>query len=223
VKLVQINEIASPYRNALDVLDQVNANPGQQTGVYDAIIADGKVTKSNRRYSRKDFVNAKNKYFSKEPQPYEKSKDILQIGIADEFFPDGTMRLNRLIGQVLDLRVIDTADTWVVQIRFAVMNLSERSNPWYQTMQPLLTRLHGYYKAIPTGLCLEPQKEDGVEIVNNFDLRYVILSTNSNFQMADAVKPVFQEGRRDPSEFQRPNRVTQVAARENPIFGRRRF
>lgn len=227
IKGTPVNELYPPYKNALELLDQSNERTIRPTGVYDAIIADGGVTKNGRRYSRKDFVNAQKLYFSNAPV-LEKGRDPLQVSLADEFFPDGSLRLDRMIGQVLDMKVIDADNSWYVTIRFAVLDISSRGNPWYQTMQPLLTKLHGFVKAVPQGIVPDHSgaimHENGVDLVTGFMLRSIILSCNSGFEKANSIQPVFADSGNVYSSRQPAPPPRQVAPqRGGSIFDRRRI
>lgn len=226
--LVQLNEMAPPFKGVHELLGDAKEKNIRTTGVYDAIIADGLVTAKNRRYSRKDFLNAKRFFFNTNPV-LEKSKDRLPVTVVDEFREDGTIRLDRIVGEVTSLEIIDGADTWQVAMRFGVLDVTSRLNPWFEAMMPLLTKLHGYYKAVPCGKG-EIEVIDGVENVTNFQLRYILLVCNSGFQKADGLKAVFQTGpsnyRVETGDFDRPQRpaVSQVSRRrENAdLFARRR-
>lgn len=228
IKGTPINELYAPYRNAYDLLEPIKESSLRPTGVYDAIIADGGVTKNGRRYSRKDFLNAQRLYFSNQPV-IEAAHDPLGVCLADEFYPDGTLRLDRMIGQVIDMKVVDADNSWYVTIRFAIHDMSTRANPWYETMQPIFTKLHGHYKAIPSGIVPDSSgaivNENGVDVVTGFMLRSIILSCNSAFEKANAVQPVFMDGGRmsaAPATSSRPPLPQrQAAPQRGSIFDRR--
>jgi hypothetical protein len=228
IKGTPINELYAPYRNAYDLLEPIKESSLRPTGVYDAIIADGGVTKNGRRYSRKDFLNAQRLYFSNQPV-IEAAHDPLGVCLADEFYPDGTLRLDRMIGQVIDMKVVDADNSWYVTIRFAIHDMSTRANPWYETMQPIFTKLHGHYKAVPSGIVPDSSgaivNENGVEVVTGFMLRSIILSCNSAFEKANAVQPVFMDGGRmsaAPATSSRPPLPQrQAAPQRGSIFDRR--
>ena len=223
-----VNELFPPYRNIHDLLEESTERQIRPTGVYDAILADGGVTKNGRRFSRKDFINAQKLYFSNQAV-IDKGRDPLNVSIADEFYPDGSLRLDRIIGQVMEMNVIDADNSWYVTCRFAVLDISPRLNPWYQTMHPLLTKLHGFYKAVPCGIVPDGHgaiiHENGVDLVQGFMLRSIMLSCNSGFEKADAVKPVFADqasSLRNQSGTRQPLPQRQSAPPRGSIFDRRR-
>lgn len=227
--IVQLNEMVPPFKGVHELLGDAKEKEIRTTGVYDAIVADGLITTSNHRYSRKDFINAQKFFFNTNPV-LEKSKDRLPVTVVDEFREDGTIRLDRIVGEVTSLQVIDGADTWQTIIRFGVLDVTARLNPWFETMMPLLTKLHGYYKAIPCGKG-DVEEIEGVKVVTNFQLRYILLTCNSGFKKADALKPVFQTGpsgyRVETDNFDRPEqpRVPHPLSRRQQstdLFSRRR-
>lgn len=230
VRGANINERWYPFRNAYDLLNESHNRQVQETGVYDAIIADGDVTKNNRRYSRKDFVYAKRLYFGAQ-QNRDKDPEVLKLTIADEFFPDGSIRLDRHIGQVIDMDIIDSDNSWYVTCRFAIFDIPDRINPWFATMRPLLTKLHGVYKAIPCGILPNSNgsvtEENGVHVVNGFLIRSVMLSCNSGFSKADFIRPVISGNQSPVSSAAAPNLSSPTHNRphidQRSIFSRRRI
>lgn len=224
-----INELYPPYKPSLKLLEESNSRMVRPAGIYDAVIADGGVTKNGRRFSRKDFVNAQRLYFSNQIN-LEKTQDPLSVTLADEFYPDGSLRLDRTIGIVNDMKVIDKDNSWYVTIRFSILDISTRQNPWYQTVQPLLMKLHGIVKAIPCGILpngtstVDHVGSEGVDYITGFLLRSIMLSCNSGFEKADAIQPVYTD---QNSRFMgmgatvRPPTPTRPMTRQGTIFDRR--